>query len=564
MTFNFKYNRRKEAMLDNPFSPGQTSGMGKDGVAGNKGKQGASLYFINYEPDNDFVKDLLLNKIDNNIILSSDKGKRLPNEKCYVSGDLILTSNYYMYQIVNAEDGSKYKFDIKFIGELRDTSTENMSDEAVLSRLIQGVALNEKTSQASAIRRSLVPVSRSMDSSKDALDVNDQDVDRVYKEMFSSAYAEWSPSLPFNKVEDSMSCVEIRPAIILNKSMEQDADNYDFYLKIYLRNKKTPVYDSTSYQLSGTQRNAVETRDMSGDAGRSTMQDNFTFYKYIEIPLYKTFPDQIDLDTIPSYYLTEMSMDKAHPSGNNIVSLLVIPEAGYKNVVRNYSNGLIGYVTNLRFDLFGNAAIPQSNGLFTYSSTSINYPTVYRLVRDADFSLIKLQYDLSTYRDACNLIQYSKRFIPDCDGIFKTMPNFRGGESSYFSGMTTYLRDDASYTIDGSVYTRLFVNNTSEEETDCTINGNYKTYATNIRSLNYNIPMDDSSSYSEEYPVVDEDCSDCPDIAQNALIARRQCVMDTVKKEMEKFIFSSNNIFELSCVNKTTGKVYNIETIYSR
>ena len=35
-------------MFENPFSPGQTSGMGKDGVAGNKGKQGASLYFINY------------------------------------------------------------------------------------------------------------------------------------------------------------------------------------------------------------------------------------------------------------------------------------------------------------------------------------------------------------------------------------------------------------------------------------------------------------------------------------------------------------------------------------
>lgn len=582
MTFNFKYNRRKEPIFENPFSPGQTSGMGENGVAGDKGKQGASLYFINYEPDNDFVKDLLLNKIENNIVLSSDKGKKLPDGKYYVSGDLILTSNYYMYQIIDAEGESKYKFDIRFVGELRSTSTEDMSDEAILSRLVQGVALNEKITQVSAIRRSLVPVSRSMDSSIDAVWITNPDKKYTfYKRMYSSEMYNNSPSLPFNKVEDSMACIELQPVLIMNPSTALDVwVNYDFYLRIYLKNIKKPTYNSVDGQLTGSSHDYPNTYNMSRDVG--SYSGNFIFYKCIELPLCKITSGSENLTTltgVPSYYLTDMAMDKAHPSGNNFASLLIIPEEdsgsgqGFdRGLCRRINGNDYGFITNYMFNpTFQGGTTPCCRGLFFTSVPNTSLFKYYRkVIRDLDFSTIEAEFDSSTYRNASSLIQYSLRYIPTSEGLSRTMPNYRGGESSYFSGMTTFIPQDANYEIDGTVYPEFFVNQPASSGTDCTIDGTFDEYATNIRSLNYNISMLDPSNYSGGLAavVVDEDASISGEAimqrAQNALIARRQYVMDTVKKKMEDFLFSSGNMFELCCVNKTTGRVYNIQTNYTR
>ena len=319
MTFNFQYNRRSSPLFNNQFSPGSISCVGKDGSTGNEGIHGSSLYFINYEPDNDFIKDLLLNKIENNIVLSSDKGKRLPEGKFYTSGDLILTSKYYMYKLVDANEDSKYKFDIQFVGELRNTSTDNLTDEEKMSRMVQAVALNENQEQSSFIRRSVVSVSRSMDASAGYQDSSIYtDTAEKFKKLYKSYYNN-APSLPYNLAEDSMSCIELKPIVILSGSMQADASNYDFYLRIYLKNEKTPSYCSFNQVLYDNN----NTIDYSGDPSEQSLQKTFKFYKCIEIPLFKYFPGINDINSAPNYYITDMALDKMHPSGNNIVSTII-------------------------------------------------------------------------------------------------------------------------------------------------------------------------------------------------------------------------------------------------
>jgi len=84
---------------------------------GCKGKDGTSLYFVDYDIDNDYVKESVRRKIDLNEALTKGNSEEIIGRK-YIEGDLILSSHLNVYKLVKSTDNN-YNFDIEHIGKIR-------------------------------------------------------------------------------------------------------------------------------------------------------------------------------------------------------------------------------------------------------------------------------------------------------------------------------------------------------------------------------------------------------------------------------------------------------------
>ena len=109
------------------YAPGRTN-IGEDGELGSIGKAGNALYFTNLELDNSYNIELTLQKIENNIILSSSNIGNITKIREYKINDLILSNSGKCYKIIQSTSESlfkNYKYDIEYIGQFKTKSSVN-------------------------------------------------------------------------------------------------------------------------------------------------------------------------------------------------------------------------------------------------------------------------------------------------------------------------------------------------------------------------------------------------------------------------------------------------------
>ena len=98
-----------------------------NGDVGMEGQRGTSLYFSNYDLSNDYYKDIVIRKLTNNVMLSSDADIKQEGRE-YINGDLILCTDKRIYMVKKEHD----VYDIECIGILQDENiTNNFKDNII-------------------------------------------------------------------------------------------------------------------------------------------------------------------------------------------------------------------------------------------------------------------------------------------------------------------------------------------------------------------------------------------------------------------------------------------------
>lgn len=350
-------------LYKNSYTP-SFSNVSENGNIGAEGNLGKSLYFTNYDLNNDYYKDIVIKKISNNMPLSSDADIKLEHRH-YINGDLILTNTKMMYMISLKDDTC----DIKLLGKLQDKNiTEDYKDN------ILSVNLNI---EYSSIKTPLIS-NRSLDSS---IDINGVPATKNIEDCDNTLY-----------------CLNINPIIEL--SNVDDYNNYMFYLRIKLYNKKT-ISEGEYYFIKGISDNE-NVPNMTND------NNTIEFYKTIEFLLNK----RNDTEST-TYVISDMSMDKLHPSGNNIdikITNKLNDELYSVNIIYDDGEYIMDISNENNISEIINKAKNAINTSLEHSHTYIQYP------REIDL--------YGNYRY-----------------------NFRAGESAYFSGMTPPKSTGLQYSV---------------------------------------------------------------------------------------------------------------------
>jgi len=122
------------------------------GINGQKGEDGKSIYLSDFNPSNTYSKNIMLQKIDNNMALSNDSNVKIEN-RTFKKGDWVVCSDRSVYMLDDPEENSQFKFDLKYVGRFSATDDE----EGKLAAAIGGVSLNMDAS----IREYPAPTNRS-------------------------------------------------------------------------------------------------------------------------------------------------------------------------------------------------------------------------------------------------------------------------------------------------------------------------------------------------------------------------------------------------------------------
>ena len=230
------------------------------GIDGKDGQNGTSMYLVNYDISNDFYKDVIIKKINNNIMLSSDADIKQEG-RAYIDGDLILSSDKTIYRIIKDND----IYDIETIGKLQDDNIINNFKDDIIN-----VHINVE-----------------------------------YGSDFIGC-----PDTRSYETNSRNSCyLKISPKIFTTKST-----GYTYFLKIYLYNKKYMCYED--YALK---KGLSDTESLNVPYDLSLSNNSMEFFKKIEIPLFEWYNTETPYDA--STYdmkIPDIVFDLLHPSGNNI------------------------------------------------------------------------------------------------------------------------------------------------------------------------------------------------------------------------------------------------------
>ena len=236
-----------------------------DGDVGMEGQRGTSLYFSNYDLSNDYYKDIVIRKLTNNVMLSSDADIKQEGRE-YINGDLILCTDKRIYMVKKDDD----VYDIECIGILQDENiTNNFKDNII------NVTLNI-----------------------------------TFETLKTGTYQNNKAS---NSVYDDVACLKIEPRIYTLKD-DNDNNKYEYFLRIHLYNKK--YMHGNEYSLK-----YEDKIEPDNTFGLSLTDKYIEFYKKIEFELCNVQENVQENNTYKSIYdiiIPTTTMDLLHPSGNNI------------------------------------------------------------------------------------------------------------------------------------------------------------------------------------------------------------------------------------------------------
>lgn len=232
-----------------------------DGDVGMEGQRGTSLYFSNYDLSNDYYKDIVIRKLTNNVMLSSDADIKQEGRE-YINGDLILCTDKRIYMVKKDDD----VYDIECIGILQDENiTNNFKDNII------NVTLNI-----------------------------------TFETLKTGTYQNNKTS---NSVYDDVACLKIEPRIYTLKD-DNDNNGYEYFLRIHLYNKK--YMHGNEYSLK-----YEDKIEPDNTFGLSLTDKYIEFYKKIEFELCNV-QENDNYESIYDIIIPTTSMDLLHPSGNNI------------------------------------------------------------------------------------------------------------------------------------------------------------------------------------------------------------------------------------------------------
>ena len=236
-----------------------------DGDVGMEGQRGTSLYFSNYDLSNDYYKDIVIRKLTNNVMLSSDADIKQEGRE-YINGDLILCTDKRIYMVKKDDD----VYGIECIGILQDENiTNNFKDNII------NVTLNI-----------------------------------TFETLKTGTYQNNKASI---SVYDDVACLKIEPRIYTLKD-DNDNNEYEYFLRIHLYNKK--YMHGNEYSLK-----YEDKIEPDNPFGLSLTDKYIEFYKKIEFELCNVQENAQENDNYESMYdiiIPTTAMDLLHPSGNNI------------------------------------------------------------------------------------------------------------------------------------------------------------------------------------------------------------------------------------------------------
>ena len=238
-----------------------------------------------------------------------------------------------------------------------------------------------------------------------------------------------------------------------------------------------------------------------------------------------------------------MTCDKLHPSGNGINSNIVDCEYEYKN--DNLDSSVhVGAINNLE-GYNDNDNKPCSDR----SDSSIDSSSVY--------SNDKYIFITNSYGLTSGFLQYPRREL-NSDNYYS--PNYRGGDTAFFSGLTTsnYPSTYPQYDPQGQdvfpdSLKRFYLNLDNTE--DVMSVSNYYGFANHVNYMTHSLQGDtlDSSIYRDrrfnwELDYVVGDC------LLPFYFYQTQTTTTIGNKTKTKTY--DRNIYELICVNRNTGETY--------
>lgn len=242
---------------------------GLEGDVGKEGQRGTSLYFSNYDLSNDYYKDIVIRKLTNNVMLSSDADIKQEGRE-YINGDLILCTDKKIYEI-KKENGV---YDIECIGILQD---ENITDDFK---------------------------------------------DNIINVTINVSFDELSIGTPPSSVKQTSfnvkktACLTLQPRIY---TLDDNDDNkYEYFLRIHLYNKKY-MHDGEYSLKRGLSYEPSESLNdgLNEPFGLSLTDKYIEFYKKMEFRLCNVIKGK-KYDNKYNIVIPDMAMDLLHPSGNNI------------------------------------------------------------------------------------------------------------------------------------------------------------------------------------------------------------------------------------------------------
>lgn len=509
MGIKFKYIRKKGKINNFPESPGK-AGQSINGKMGLRGKIKSSIYITDYDPSDEYTKNIILGKIDEGYTLAMNSVEKITD--VYTVGDLILTRGNDVYRL--KEGGNNHKFDLVFMGSIQKRPTNKTTIE-LLDESISQIVLSINRQNNYDFTRGLCNRSLSFTST-------DAGGGKIYNPFVYPDGEEVesfnSMTIPYRYDYRQIYGVEIEPIIIASEDI---LDDFDFILDIYIPNEKSYEYDSLKFHI---------------DSLGSYATGNFTStnLSFSEEPVYPPFLKNVKFDKKLSIvlhksgtkfkkcFISDMSCDKLHLFGNEIKSNIL--DSADRTLNKIYCHN----VTNIpSMEMrYGLKFEPASNS--TPSSVLENDQN--RFVDDITYTGI---YPYLMY---CTRNDYSgnpnRKFI-----------NYRGGESAYFSAIVPgeYFRD-AFVVNDSSTNMHNIGSDVNIKMSYCS----FPEYINNVQCTNLSMYVNPNSNFSK-----DKDSTGEWVVALNRNLELRYIMF----KEIYNFISSPKNKYELRCI-KNNGETY--------
>ena len=503
MGINFKYIRKKFNINDFPNTPGK-SGKSINGEQGLKGILKPSVHITDYDPSDEYTKNIILGRIDENYSVLKNSPEKILDG--YTLNDILITRENDVYKLT--EGIGPHKFDLLFLGTMKNRHSNKPAYEK-LEEGISVISLNINTNNNYDFTRDLC--NRNFDYRSNNIGSGDVYNPFVYpKGSSSNGYG--------NKTEQrQINGVEIEPLIIASEEILKE---YDFILDIYLPNEKSYEPDTMNCHVFNLNHiiKSVNPLEFEEEPVHPSFLKNVLFDKRLSIVLQKDGGHK-------KYFLSDMSCDKLHLYGNE-----------YKSNITD---------TIDRTVKIGSSTL-YCNDVSAYSIPPLYYPALTTNISQTDpvavfnqnqdvFSLgFPYQRDF-TYISYCVREDYGgnkdKRFV-----------NFRGGESTYFSSIVPreYLTsDDAKKKKLSDSTTNIY--NIGSNSKYCS----FHQYINNVQCTNLSMYSNENSMFSKEKGTDEWFC------ALNRNFELRKLIFN----EILKFISSNRNKYELRCIHKS-GTVY--------
>lgn len=517
MGINFKYIRKKSNISDFPNTPGK-SGKSINGEQGLKGILKPSVHITDYDPSDEYTKNIILGRIDENYSVLKNSSEKILDG--YTLNDILVTRENDVYKLT--ESNGPHKFDLLFLGTMK-TRPSNRPEYEKLEEGISAIFLN-------------INVNNNYDFTRDLCNRNFD-----YRDSSIGTGAIYNPfTYPTGYESDGyeketgqrqINGVEIEPLI---KASKEILDEYDFILDIYLPNEKSyepDAIDNHVFNLNHIIENTMPLGSfkVKEEPVHPEFLKNVLFDKKLSIVLQKE-------EGHKKYFLSDMSCDKLHLYGNeyksNITDTIDRTVKRYSKVL--YCNDVNLYTVTPRYRVpVLSTTVEQTDQLVVFNENQ------------------NVFLANSEYLDNFEYISYCVR--EDYGGNSdKEFVNFRGGESTYFSSIVPreYLTSYDAKNINLSD-SSINIENIGSELKYCS----FYQYINNVQCTNLSMYSDKSSPFSKEKGTGEWFC------ALNRNFELRKLIFN----EILKFIsgYGKYNKYELRCIHNKSGKVYVLDmTIY--